>query len=63
MLWKGDFNCHHPMWDEARNLHLFTMANLNTAQILIDLLVTYDMQMALEVEIPALEAKATKNYT
>jgi hypothetical protein len=24
MFWCGDFNRHHPMWDEERNHHLFT---------------------------------------
>ena len=23
-IWLGDFNRHHPLWDEPRNLHLFT---------------------------------------
>ena len=26
--WLGDFNRHHPMWDEGCNAHLFTRANL-----------------------------------
>ncbi|CAA7270355.1 unnamed protein product [Cyclocybe aegerita] len=24
MVWAGDFNRHHPLWDEERNNHLFT---------------------------------------
>ena len=27
-IWMGDFNCHHPLWDEERNEHLFTRPNL-----------------------------------
>ena len=26
MIWLGDFNRHHPLWDEERNSHLFTNA-------------------------------------
>ncbi|KAF9051259.1 Endonuclease/exonuclease/phosphatase, partial [Panaeolus papilionaceus] len=31
MMWVGDFNRHHPMWDEERNNHLFTRTNLRAA--------------------------------
>ena len=34
-IWLGDFNRHHPMWDEPRNQHLFTTANLESAEELI----------------------------
>src|ERR1700728_3420050 len=27
-IWAGDFNRHHPLWDEPRNAHLFTRTNL-----------------------------------
>jgi endonuclease/exonuclease/phosphatase family metal-dependent hydrolase len=27
IIWLGDFNRHHPMWDELQNSHLFTRAN------------------------------------
>src|SRR5882724_6057656 len=29
IIWLGDFNRHHPMWDEDCNVHLFTRANLD----------------------------------
>ena len=47
MIWAGDFNHHHPLWDEECNAHLFTTHNLNTAQTLIDLLAYYSMTMML----------------
>ena len=28
MFWLGDFNRHHPMWDEEWNSHLLTAAAL-----------------------------------
>jgi len=31
MIWLGDFNRHHPEWDEERNSHLFTRENLDEA--------------------------------
>lgn len=62
MIWLGDFNRHHPLWDEDRNTHLFTAANLDAAHLL-DLLAMHDMKMALPKDIPSLEAMNIKNYT
>lgn len=31
MIWLGDFNWHHPLWDEPRNAHLFKCTNLEAA--------------------------------
>lgn len=62
-IWLGDFNCHHPLWDEERNRHLFTAANLDKAQTLLDLLTSHDMRMILPKDLPTLEAKNSKNTT
>lgn len=37
-IWLGDFNRHHPIWDEERNAHLFTRGALDAAQPLLDLI-------------------------
>jgi Endonuclease-reverse transcriptase len=63
MIWLGNFNRHHPLWDEERNAHLFTSANLDAAQPLLNLLAAHDMKMALPKDIPTLEAMKMKNYT
>ena len=34
----GDFNCHHPIWDKAQNVHLFTQEKLDRAQPLLNML-------------------------
>ncbi|KEP45734.1 putative reverse transcriptase from transposon X-element protein [Rhizoctonia solani 123E] len=59
----GDFNRHHPDWDEARNAHLFTSAALNLAQPLLDLINDNTLSMALPRDIPTLQSTSTKNYT
>lgn len=46
-LWLGDFNRHHPLWDEAQNAHVFTHANLDLAQPLLNMLGRQNMKMAL----------------
>src|SRR5271156_3195656 len=58
ILLLGDFNRHHPMWDEERNGHLFTNANLNVAEELIELVANNQMEMALPKDIPTLTNSA-----
>ena len=62
-IWLGDFNRHHPMWDEERNIHLFTKAVLDVAQPLLDMIIKHHMQMALPKDLPMLEVCTTKNFT
>jgi hypothetical protein len=60
MLWCGDFNRHHPLWDEERNHHLFTARALRDAEELLEKVTDYNMVMVLPKHIPTLEAKVTK---
>jgi hypothetical protein len=43
ILWGGDFNRHHSMWDNNEDDRLFTRSALNDAQRLIDLLGEWGM--------------------
>ena len=63
MIWLGDFNRHHPQWDEERNAHLFTAANLTAAEQLLEQVAQADMEMVLEPGVPTLEALRTGNHT
>src|SRR6266550_3218959 len=63
MIWLGDFNRHHPYWNEDRNHHLFMPANIERAQMVLDLTMAHDMEMALPKDIPTLQALATQNLT
>ncbi|KIK75160.1 hypothetical protein PAXRUDRAFT_38548, partial [Paxillus rubicundulus Ve08.2h10] len=63
MLWLGDFNCHHLMWEEERNAHLLTNRYLADTQPLIELLADYGMVMTLPKDLPTLESLATRNWT
>ena len=63
MIWIGDFNRHHPLWDEECNSYLFTTNNLTASQILLDLLADFNMTMSLPKDIPTLCATRTKNLT
>jgi hypothetical protein len=60
MLWLGDFNRHHPLWESINNRHLNSSeANV---QPLLDLLHDHDMDLALPMGIPTLET-AAHNWT
>ena len=54
MLWCGDFNRHHPLWDRNEDTHLFTVEALQKAGPLIELLADYDMEMILAKGVPTL---------
>jgi len=59
----GDMNCHHLLWDEARNHHLFSKRGLKQAEMLIWLMTAQDWAMALPHGMPMLEACNSKNLT
>lgn len=63
IIMLGDFNRHHPCWDEPRNSHLFTEARLSAAEKLLDLLATYGLTMILPAGRPTHELSTTKNYS
>ena len=63
MLWAGDFNRHHPLWDSKNNGHLFMAAANRAAQVIINLAVDYGMSMLLPRGINTLRAHRTGNWT
>ena len=63
MLWCGDFNRHHPLWDRDEDTHLFTTDALNKASRLIELLADYGMDMLLPKGVPTLQHMRSKRYS
>jgi len=63
MIWLGDFNRHHPLWDEDRNTQLFTSHYLNAAQPLLNLIADYGMIMMLPKGFPTFQSSSSKNWT
>src|SRR6266481_3703192 len=63
MIWCGNFNRHHPLWDEERNNHLFTASAALAVQLLMSLIEDYNMVMILPKNILTLQSLATKNWT
>ncbi|KNZ77678.1 hypothetical protein J132_04497 [Termitomyces sp. J132] len=58
MVWLGDFNRHHPLWEPVDNCHLLTPRDF--IQPLLDLLSDYDMELALPPGIPTLQTSANR---
>jgi ribonuclease HI len=54
-IWAGDFNRHHPMWDEDHQDGLFTTAALDEAETLIDTVARAGLTMALPKGINTLK--------
>jgi hypothetical protein len=56
----GDFNRHHPLWEDIRNRHLYNYA---ASQPLIDMLADYGLIQILPKNIPTLQSTSTDNWT
>jgi Endonuclease-reverse transcriptase len=60
VLWGGDFNCNHPMWDRDKDTHLFMAKALEDAEELINLVAEQEMCMTLPKDIPMPKHMVTK---
>ena len=63
LIWAGDFNRHHPLWDDELDDRLFTPRALEDAGILIEILADLNLKMALPRGQPTLEHLVTKNFS
>ena len=63
IIWAGDFNHHHPRWDEERNGQLFTTKNMDEAEILINIADEHGLDMALPKDLPTWVAWDDGNWT
>ena len=63
MIWAGNFNRHHPLWDDDNDIHLFTQQAITQAGSIIELLANYDLDMVLPKGIPMLQHMVTKRYS
>lgn len=57
----GDFNRHHPWWEDDRNDHLTSSETL--LQPLMDLISSFSLRMSLPPKLPTLQALSTGNWT
>jgi len=62
MLWGGDFNQHHPLWDNNKDKRLFTLQATREEEVLISLLADEGLAMALPKGAPTLKHMVTNLY-
>ena len=63
ILWVGDFNRHHPHWDDPNDTRLFTPEALNAAEVLIEAVATLGLELALPSGLPTHLHNVTKKWT
>lgn len=62
-LWIGDFNRHHPHWDNPSDTRLFTTDAMKAATILIEAVASLGLELALPSGIPTHYHNVTKKWS
>ena len=62
-IWLGDFNRHHPYWDDPSNLRLFTGTAIAAAESLIEAVAKAGLDMALPSGIATHCHSVTKRWS
>ena len=62
-LWLGDFNRHHPYWDDPNDTRLFTSEATRAAEKLIEAVAEAGLDLALPSGIPTHRHNATKKWS
>lgn len=63
IILAGDFNRHHPLWEENRNHHTFTKGNLDAAWRIIDIIATRYLTQTPPKNFPVLQSTSSKDWT
>ena len=63
ILWLGDFNRHHPHWDNPSDTRLFTRDALRAAEKLIGAVADAGLDLALPPKVPTHKHNVTKKMT
>ena len=62
-IWLGDFNRHHPHWDNPNDTRLFTKAAIQDAEVLINVIAEMGLDLALPPGIPTHLHNVSKKWT
>jgi len=63
VIWVGDFNRHHPFWDDPNDTRLFTGEALDNAEYLIEAVAGAGLELALPGGTPTHIHNVTKKWT
>jgi endonuclease/exonuclease/phosphatase family metal-dependent hydrolase len=63
IMWLGDFNRHHPLWDNPEDTRLFINEATEAAEKLIDAVTDAGLDLVLPSRLPTHEHSVTKRWT
>jgi exonuclease III len=63
VVWLGDFNRHHPHWDDATDTRLFTNNAIESAESLIEAVADAGLELVLPAGLPTHCHNVTKRWT
>jgi len=63
VIWLGDFNRHHPLWDDPNDERLFTPKVMHAAEVLIEAVVDVGLELALPSGTPTHQHNITKSWS
>jgi len=63
ILWLGDFNRHHPYWDDPNDIRLFTSEATSAAEKLIEAVADAGLELALPSGTPTHRHNVTKKWS
>lgn len=63
VVWVGDFNRHHPHWDDPNDTRLFTNEAIKAADVLIEVVASLGLDLALPSGLPTHLHNVTKKWT
>ena len=62
-IWLGDFNRHHPHWNNPEDTRLFTKGALNATELLIEAVAEAGLEMILPSGIPMHQHNVSKRWS
>ena len=62
-IWLGDFNRHHPHWDDPSDVRLFTREAISAAEVLIEAVADAGLELALPSGVPTHVHNVTKQWS
>jgi len=63
IIWLGNFNRHHPYWDNPEDSRLFTNEAMEAVEKLIEAIADAGLDLALPTRIPTHEHSVTKRWS
>ena len=62
-IWLGDFNRHHPHWDDPNDVRLFTDEAIKATEVLIEAVAEAGLELALPCQTPTHLHNITKRWS